>query len=229
VVAFSLSRLSDGDLSPLTMYTLRPMRPIWGQQHRGLDRGGILIQALSENNNKTWGQRAIFYFTPGPQGWTLPLGMNLSPRGEICPLGGMFTLLFTLYCLEECRGGQIISPSGANFTPMGDPQGLTSPPWGSPRANFTHMVTTLTGGQSLLLGMKLSMYHQEIGFACYTRNWIYLFYKKLELLVLKEIGFPCFIRNWIYLFSSWKDIRPMSALHSSVQSRLLPGTNVMIL
>jgi hypothetical protein len=28
VVAFSLSRLSDGDLSPLTMYTLRPMRPI---------------------------------------------------------------------------------------------------------------------------------------------------------------------------------------------------------
>jgi hypothetical protein len=26
-----------------------------------------------------------------PQGWSLPLGVNLAPRGELCPLGGMFT------------------------------------------------------------------------------------------------------------------------------------------
>jgi hypothetical protein len=53
---------------------------------------------------------------------TSPLGMNLAPRSKICPLGGMFTPLFTpgggaLYCLEEWRGEQIISPPGDYFTP----------------------------------------------------------------------------------------------------------------
>jgi hypothetical protein len=63
--------------------------------------------------------RAILNFTPGPQGWTLPLGVNLAPRGEIWPLRGMFTPSFTpgvtnLYCLEEWRGKQRISPPADN-------------------------------------------------------------------------------------------------------------------
>jgi hypothetical protein len=39
-------------------------------------------------------QRAILNFTPGPEGITSPLGVNLAPRGKICPLGGMFTPSF---------------------------------------------------------------------------------------------------------------------------------------
>jgi hypothetical protein len=31
------------------------------------------------------GLRAILNFTPGPQGWTWPLGWNLSPRGNVHP------------------------------------------------------------------------------------------------------------------------------------------------
>jgi hypothetical protein len=40
-------------------------------------------------------QRAILNFTPGPQGITSPLGVNLVPRGELCPLGVKFTPSFT--------------------------------------------------------------------------------------------------------------------------------------
>jgi hypothetical protein len=49
----------------------------------------------------------------------------LAPRGEIRPLGGMFTPSFTprgehsLLCVEEWRGEQRISPPGDNFTPWG--------------------------------------------------------------------------------------------------------------
>jgi hypothetical protein len=69
-------------------------------------------------------QRAILNFTPGPQGRTLPLGVNLAPRGEICPLGGMFTLLYTLrgehsLLFRRMEGEQRISPPGDNFTPRG--------------------------------------------------------------------------------------------------------------
>jgi hypothetical protein len=55
--------------------------------------------------------RAILNFTPGPQGWISPLGVN------------------TLYCLEEWRGEQRISPPGDNFTPRGQihPWGTTLP------------------------------------------------------------------------------------------------------
>jgi hypothetical protein len=48
--------------------------------------------------------------------------LNFTPRGEIRPLGGMFTPLFAprgecSYNLEEWRGKQLISPPGDNFTP----------------------------------------------------------------------------------------------------------------
>jgi hypothetical protein len=61
----------------------------------------------------------------------LPLGANFAPRGEICPLVEMFTPLFTpgvntLYCLDEWRGEQRISPPGDNFTPPGDNSALGS-------------------------------------------------------------------------------------------------------
>jgi hypothetical protein len=34
---------------------------------------------------------AILNFIPGPQGWTSTRGVNMAPRGKICPLGIMFT------------------------------------------------------------------------------------------------------------------------------------------
>jgi hypothetical protein len=39
--------------------------------------------------------RPILNFTPGSQGITSPLGENLAPRGELCPLGVKFTPSFT--------------------------------------------------------------------------------------------------------------------------------------
>jgi hypothetical protein len=51
-------------------------------------------------------QRSILNFTPGPQGW------NLSLRRNVYPCVGVYTL----YCLEEWRGEQRISPQGDNFT-----------------------------------------------------------------------------------------------------------------
>jgi hypothetical protein len=30
-------------------------------------------------------QRAILNFTPGPQGWTLPLGVNMAPGVKFVP------------------------------------------------------------------------------------------------------------------------------------------------
>jgi hypothetical protein len=68
--------------------------------------------------------RAILNFTPGPQGITSPLAVNLAPRGEIWPLGECSPLcsppgVNTLYCLEEWRGKHRISPPWDNFTPRG--------------------------------------------------------------------------------------------------------------
>jgi hypothetical protein len=66
-------------------------------------------------------------FTPrgdlGPQRW------NLSPRGEVQPFVYPHPGVNTLYCLEERRGKQRISPPGDNFTPRGliHPWGTTSP------------------------------------------------------------------------------------------------------
>jgi hypothetical protein len=62
--------------------------------------GGRLLSkilGLSVNFFSPWMeiQRAILNFTPWPPEWTSPLVVNLAPRGEICPLGGMFTPLFT--------------------------------------------------------------------------------------------------------------------------------------
>jgi hypothetical protein len=64
--------------------------------------------------------RAILNFTPGPQGITSPLAVNLAPRGEIWPLGECSPPgVNTLYCLEEWRGKHRISPPWDNFTPRG--------------------------------------------------------------------------------------------------------------
>jgi hypothetical protein len=50
-----------------------------------------LVENRSEDR-KCWErkqthQRAILNFTPGPQGITLPLGVNLAPRGRMTRLG----------------------------------------------------------------------------------------------------------------------------------------------
>jgi hypothetical protein len=85
---------------------------------------------------------------------TLPLTPRgeLGPRGEICPLGGMFTPSFTpqggtLYCLEESRGIQRISPPGDNFTPRGQ-----SSPLG---AKFTPRGEVKNGPQGWRLALIL--------------------------------------------------------------------------
>jgi hypothetical protein len=67
-------------------------------------------------------QRAILNFTPGPQGWTSPPGVNLATRGELCPLGEMFTPSFTPRdehspLFRRTEGQNRISPPGDNFTP----------------------------------------------------------------------------------------------------------------
>jgi hypothetical protein len=58
---------------------------------------------------------AILYLIPSPQGW------NFSPREMFTP---SFTPgVNTLYCVEEWRGEQWISPPGDNLTARG--QSLT--------------------------------------------------------------------------------------------------------
>jgi hypothetical protein len=72
--------------------------------------------------------RAILNFTPGPQGRTSPLGVNLAPRGEICPLEGMFTPLFTPRG-EHSLLFRRMEGRRENFTPKGKlhPRGHNSP------------------------------------------------------------------------------------------------------
>jgi hypothetical protein len=66
------------------------------------------------------------------QGLNLPLGVNLAPRSELCPLGGMFTVSFAprgehslLFRRMEGQK-QTISHPRDNFTPVGQLR-----PWGS--------------------------------------------------------------------------------------------------
>jgi hypothetical protein len=58
----------------------------------------------------------------------------LATRGEICPLGGMFNPSFTLgvntlYCLEEWRDEQRISPPGDKIHPRGPTSPLGAKLW----------------------------------------------------------------------------------------------------
>jgi hypothetical protein len=85
--------------------------------------------------------RAILNFTLGPQGITSPLGVNLAPRGEIFPLGGMFTPSFTprgehSLLFRRMEGQTESHPQRTKFTPGGQIR-----PW----------------GQSLAPGVKLRM------------------------------------------------------------------------
>jgi hypothetical protein len=99
---------------------------------------GRFVANLPCRKFQAWGP----FLTSPWQGWISTLGVNLAPRGEICPLGGMFNPSFTLrdehyiYYLEEWRGEQRISPPGDKIHPGGQIR-----PW----------------GQSLPLGVKLRM------------------------------------------------------------------------
>jgi hypothetical protein len=67
-------------------------------QHRATTIGLVLINVARCYTTQTYclcKQRAILNFTPGQQRGTSLLGVNLAPRGEICPLGGMLTPTFT--------------------------------------------------------------------------------------------------------------------------------------
>jgi hypothetical protein len=63
-------------------------------------------------------ERAILNFTPCPRGWTWHPGVKFVPQGECSPHCSP-PGVNTLYCLEEWRGEQRISPLRDNFTPSG--------------------------------------------------------------------------------------------------------------
>jgi hypothetical protein len=78
---------------------------------------------------------------------TSPLGANLAPWGELCPLGGMFTPRGEHYCFEEWRGKQRISPAEDNFTPREPIH-----PWGQ----------NLSLGAKLRIGLWFSFRHVQL-------------------------------------------------------------------
>jgi hypothetical protein len=80
-------------------------------------------------------QRPVFNVMVCPQGWTS------SPRGELCPLGVMFTPSFT----PRIEGRTENFTPGDNFTPT---RGQNSTPG---------TISPLGGGQSLPIGAKLIM------------------------------------------------------------------------
>jgi hypothetical protein len=84
---------------------------------------------------KNWPQAFPMSHPGGPQGGISPLGVNLAPRGEICPLRVKFTPSFTPRRMER---------QTENFTPRGQIH-----PWGT--------TLSLYGGQSLPLEVKLRM------------------------------------------------------------------------
>jgi hypothetical protein len=71
--------------------------------------------------------RPVFNNMSFPQGWSLPLGVNLVPRGELCPLWEMFTPSFTLYVLFRRMEGRTedlqlwgqLHPWGSKICPLG--------------------------------------------------------------------------------------------------------------
>jgi hypothetical protein len=67
----------------------------------------------------------------------------LAPRGELCPIGGIFTLSFTPrgehYCLKELRGEQILSPPGGITSPLG----AKVCPWGEVKNGPLDLTTTV--------------------------------------------------------------------------------------
>jgi hypothetical protein len=91
----------------------------------------ILMLAKS-CQNWCWHSEGRFNNMVCPQGLSLPLGVNLAARSDICPRGGMFTPSFTprgehslLFWRMEGRienftpGGQL-SPYGSKFAPRGE-------------------------------------------------------------------------------------------------------------
>jgi hypothetical protein len=71
----------EEDRLPLERHQLQPVLPELAKGQAHLEQ----VECL----------RGILNFTPGSQGWTSPLGVNFAPMGEIFPLGGVFTPLFT--------------------------------------------------------------------------------------------------------------------------------------
>jgi hypothetical protein len=82
-----------------------------------------------------------------PLGWTFPQGVNFVTYGECSPLRSP-PGVNTLYCLEEQRGEQRISPPGDNFTARVKihPLGTTSP-LGS---KFAHRGEVKNGPQQIM-------------------------------------------------------------------------------
>jgi hypothetical protein len=61
---------------------------------KGNKKISIKFMVYAESARYPTYQRAILNFNPGPLGRNSPPGVNLASRGEIWPLGGMFTPSF---------------------------------------------------------------------------------------------------------------------------------------
>jgi hypothetical protein len=90
----------------------------------------VILKSYFITRRKIWGPLLTFPLTPRgelhPEGWTWPQGGVIFPLGECSPLHSP-PVVNTLYCLEEWRGKQRISPPrdkvhpwGVNFAPRGE-------------------------------------------------------------------------------------------------------------
>jgi hypothetical protein len=85
-------------------------------------------------------ERPVFNIMVCPLGWSLPLGVNLASRGELCPVGGIFTPSFT--------------PSGEHSLLFKRMEGQTVN--FTPRDNFTPGVKIHSWGTTSPLGVKFA-------------------------------------------------------------------------
>jgi hypothetical protein len=88
----------------------------------------------------------ILNFTPGPQGWTSPLGVKFLPWEKCAPLCSPPGVI-TLYCLGRRMEGQT-----ENFTP-----GITSPP----RDKIYPWVPSLLGSKFAILTLRTYLNRME--------------------------------------------------------------------
>jgi hypothetical protein len=123
--------------------------------------------------------RAILNFNPGSHVWTSSLAVTLSPRGEICSLGGMFTPSFTprgehslLFGRMEGWTENYTPPPGDNFTPRGQnlPLGPKFAPWGEVKnvpLLAHHEINLYGNGSAELVCFPWKMiYWRQINFNC---------------------------------------------------------------
>jgi hypothetical protein len=119
-----------------------------------------------------------------PLGRGLPLGVNLAPRGEICPLGEMFTPLFTPRG-EHSLQFRRMEGRTENFTPGGNftHRGQNSPL----RDNFAPRGQSLSSGVKYIMGLRSQSYVRLLNFQLQCQRCSKAFFiAKENIFVLKS-------------------------------------------